>query len=164
MKRCSGCREAKSTGDFASNQGKCKACNKLYRETHKVEISAYKALWYSNNKVSIAATVSHWKSENSDKLREYKRSRRANLHGLTEHFTELEWNDLLVMYGARCMNPECLATENLTRDHIVPLISGGCDTIENIQILCGSCNSRKGTTSVDYKILHCYNSSVSILI
>ena len=163
-KTCTGCKESRPVEAFSCGQSRCKGCNKLYRDAHKLEICKYKALWYLNNKGKVSLTVSNWKSDNPDKLREYKRIRRAKLHGLSEHFTEFEWNDLLKIYGPRCMNPKCRSTENLTRDHITPLISGGSDSIDNIQILCGSCNSRKGITPVNYKILHCYNGSVRILI
>lgn len=39
---------------------------------------------------------------------------------------------------------ECGATENLTLDHIHPYSLGGMDTLENLRVLCGPCNSRKG--------------------
>jgi 5-methylcytosine-specific restriction endonuclease McrA len=39
----------------------------------------------------------------------------------------------------------------LTRDHVVPLKHGGLNTIENIQPLCGSCNSRKHLKHIDYR-------------
>ena len=39
---------------------------------------------------------------------------------------------------------------NLTIDHVLPRSKGGQDNIENLQLLCGSCNSIKGDRSMDY--------------
>lgn len=38
----------------------------------------------------------------------------------------------------------CGATEKLTLDHITPVIKGGANHIDNLQVLCNSCNSKKG--------------------
>ena len=38
-------------------------------------------------------------------------------------------------------------TRNLTLDHIVPKAKGGTDHVENLWLLCGACNSSKGTKS-----------------
>ena len=46
-----------------------------------------------------------------------------------------------VCSGCRVMFP----FRNMTVDHIVPQSRGGSDHIENLQLLCGACNSKKGT-------------------
>lgn len=38
----------------------------------------------------------------------------------------------------------CGSTKKLEIDHIVPLAKGGTNDLENLQILCKTCNSRKG--------------------
>lgn len=44
--------------------------------------------------------------------------------------------------GFKCQH--CGSTDDLTLDHIMPAIAGGESKYENLQILCRSCNSRKG--------------------
>jgi 5-methylcytosine-specific restriction endonuclease McrA len=38
----------------------------------------------------------------------------------------------------------CGSAEDLTCDHVVPLVVGGLNTPSNIRVLCRSCNSARG--------------------
>ena len=42
-----------------------------------------------------------------------------------------------------CSWPGCMATEDLTGDHVVPLSKGGTNTAGNVRILCRTHNSRR---------------------
>lgn len=44
--------------------------------------------------------------------------------------------------GHECLH--CGATEDLSCDHVVPESRGGATTLDNLQVLCRPCNSRKG--------------------
>jgi 5-methylcytosine-specific restriction endonuclease McrA len=63
--------------------------------------------------------------------------------------SEREWEDLLLRFAGRCLR--CGSTTALTRDHVVPISSGGSHYIENIQPLCRSCNSWKHTRTIDFR-------------
>lgn len=45
--------------------------------------------------------------------------------------------------GGICI--ECSSEEDLTVDHVIPVILGGKTNPDNLQTLCRSCNSRKGS-------------------
>lgn len=64
---------------------------------------------------------------------------------------ELRWfrSHKHTMYGVqegRCNGCEVLFPfRNMTIDHIIPRARGGTDDPQNLQLLCGACNSTKGT-------------------
>jgi 5-methylcytosine-specific restriction endonuclease McrA len=62
-----------------------------------------------------------------------------------------EWETLKAQYNWTC--PACNKREpiiKLTKDHIISVLNGGSDNIENIQPLCRPCNTRKYTKEIRY--------------
>jgi 5-methylcytosine-specific restriction endonuclease McrA len=63
--------------------------------------------------------------------------------------------EMLTACGHKCMFPGCNVQTGLTLDHVVPLQKRtgrkGTHSIYNIQILCRSHNSQKGTRTKDYR-------------
>lgn len=54
------------------------------------------------------------------------------------------------LYGRKCL--ACGSVEDITIDHIKPIVKGGITVLDNLQPLCRSCNATKGINIIDYRI------------
>lgn len=88
--------------------------------------------------------------KDNPEYRAKEQSREHNRRALTkEGYTPEEWIDLCNRYGNRCLC--CKEQKPLTVDHVLPISKGGTNTIDNLQPLCLSCNSRKQAKIIDYR-------------
>jgi len=81
---------------------------------------------------------------NKKELSEYfqLRTQREKVRNKFNSMSRQLFVDLILRDGPKCKT--CGTTQNLTVDHIVPIYYGGTNDLDNLQILCKSCNSRKG--------------------
>jgi 5-methylcytosine-specific restriction endonuclease McrA len=177
QKQCIKCKEWKEVGDFRIGRGVCRACNRAYtqkwREENRDRNSVYKhsdrnransRAYYHRNKDRAKANAKQYRQLNKDKVNAKTHRRRAKKKGNGGSFTSLEWRSLCRKYRYRCLR--CGKREpdiKLTVDHVLPIQFGGTNTIDNIQPLCGECNTSKGPRHIDYRPEHTGRSQVEQL-
>lgn len=135
---------------------KARAQQQRYRDTHKEQIAEKSRKYRQANKELMAKRYSKWQSENPEIVRASYHRRRARILNADGSHTAKDIMALKDLYGERCMNPDCgkpiTESNKITIDHIVPLIKGGSNNIDNLQFLCLSCNSSKYTKTKDYRL------------
>ncbi len=93
---------------------------------------------------AMATSASRWAAERA--------KREADADGA---HSEFEWQQVLNTFGNQCVRCGSHAEQTrflkLTKDHVVPLASGGSDFASNLQPLCQSCNSWKGNRYIDFR-------------
>jgi len=161
-------KEAQSKHRLA-NQEKIKERKKKYQEENKDKLKEYYKNYRAENREKVHIASRSWHLANAEKVyerqRKYRKENpdngivnsnnlRARKLGVSGKITENEWKLLKEKFAYTC--PCCGEKEpfiKLTIDHIVPMSLGGCNTIDNLQCLCGSCNSSKGKNIANYKIV-----------
>ncbi len=121
-----------------------KASRRIWEQSEKGKASKKAWLQSENGK----EYKKRWKQSPVGKIcRAIERHvRRSKTHG---KFTPTEWSNLCSKYDNKCLC--CGERKKLTVDHVVPIALGGANTIDNIQPLCLSCNSKKNKKIIDYR-------------
>lgn len=116
--------------------------------------------WYDVSKVTERARIYKYSKENPQRMRMYRRNRRARKKSAeSEKYLE---SDILHIYGIEChicqetidlSAPKKVGTtgweKGLHLDHVIPLAKGGSDTVDNVRPAHGICNVRKSHRDLD---------------
>jgi 5-methylcytosine-specific restriction endonuclease McrA len=161
----------KKSAYYYANAERIKQQRKEHQQTHAQQIKAYrkkryqefadkfkeqKREYYQGNVELIKTRKRKYRKANpelyaaGDKAKFAKRRTRKALAG--GEFTPQQWLMLKAKYSFSCL---CCGRREpdiqLTVDHVIPLVKGGSNNIENIQPLCISCNSKKYDKTIDYR-------------
>lgn len=63
--------------------------------------------------------------------------------------TKEQWISMLERFNNCCV--KCGGDGVIQKDHIIPIYKGGSNSIDNLQPLCISCNTAKGSDQTDYR-------------
>jgi len=117
---------------------------KKWRESHKRESAFFVKQWQERNKERFKSLCSRWKSENKDKVNTYTRNRRALIRGSDGAHTADDVSRILALQDHRCAICMTSIKDRYHVDHIEPIVRGGSNGKDNLQVLCPSCNTSKG--------------------
>jgi len=149
---------------YSRNKAEVLAKQKVYNKTNHEKIAERQRKYVSCHREKYREIGRRWRVCHPEKVLENTRKqrrrnpkksvlqtvlRRARQKGATGKVTVSEIETMFFKYGYRCL--ACGATEKLTVDHIVPITKGGSLSMENLQPLCHSCNSKKHTKTIDYR-------------
>ena len=167
-KRCCLCKQEKNILFFYKNKTKSDGFSNICKECNKTN---YKN-WCADNKERKIELESNWRKHTNNRNQEkrniyfreyyknhperketkriYTNNRNSKIKKIGGKISNNEWSALLQKYENRCLC--CKRSDvKLTIDHVVPISKGGTNTIDNVQPLCQSCNSRKNAKYIDFR-------------
>lgn len=134
-----------------THKEECEERNKKWNEENPELVTGYKRKYTENNPGVNNESSARWRKKNKEHKRVLTRQRRARIRKAEGTISIEDWKAILKLYGTSCL--ACGEIKPLTMDHIIPIVYGGTHTTDNVQPLCLSCNSSKGTQTIDYRPL-----------
>lgn len=137
------------------NKEKCLARARKYKHENWEKVYSKHREWVSNNRERYNELVrpcrKRWKQEHPESVLAHGHKRRAMRVNAAGSYTEQEIKALFDQQKHKCAHEWCGSDlrNGCHRDHIFPLSRGGTNFIENIQLLCPLCNTRKANKTAD---------------
>jgi len=149
---CVQCQQENQVRRYRENPGKFSKRAALVYKKHGERIRAQQAEYRALNMDKVKARGRKYYKNNLDQASRRRHKRRARMASVRSELYSRE--DILSMYPY-CLR--CLSNESLALDHVVPISRGGPNVVENIQVLCKVCNSRKRDAYLECRPSHLLN-------
>ncbi len=161
---CKACSAIQRRDLFLRNPDHARSLGRSANKRRYEKRREYNREWRRRNAAYVRSQYRVYRRKHKEKYRLLKRSwyrlhpeyevrrsaiRRQRVASAEAHHTIAEWRELRKSFGNVCLR--CGATDDLTLDHIVPLVLGGSNHISNLQLLCRVCNSWKNARIIDYR-------------
>ncbi len=157
---CKSCTNSQQKQYYIKNTSKVKVRTSRYYEKNRdgiceknrtdlVRIERRRA-WCRKNTKKRQAVTRAWEKRNPEKKRAWNLVAKSRRRASSGSHTVSEWSELIAKYDFKCLCCDKKPKDTMHRDHIIPIVKGGSDFINNLQPLCGPCNLIKGTKTIDY--------------
>ena len=155
MKKCSKCGRwlVVSTVNFNKNKtgkyglrGRCKECDKQYRQDNKEKITERNKQWQEANKEKVAKHHKQYYQSPQGQVAMFNGCQRRRIKGEQQGtgITKDQWLEMMSFFDWKCAySGETLTKDTRSIDHIVPLNSNGDNMVWNCVPMTRSLNSRK---------------------
>lgn len=151
---CKSCKHLRRSIDYKNNKSEQNKNAIKWKKEHRKIISRKNKEAYHKDvelsRLKYRIYNGRYRKSHPEKITQYNNDHRARILQSGGTIKSDEWLSLCNKYGNVCL---CCGKGDvkLTIDHVVPLSKGGANLITNVQPLCKSCNSKKGTQTIDYR-------------
>lgn len=133
----------KAREKYKENAEKNREISAERRKTKRAEIAAYNKQWRLDNIETERAIKRAWRKANPEKNRAIHAARRAVKIAAEGRHTGDDLKAIFAAQKGKCAYCRASVKAGYQVDHIVALSKGGSNWPSNLQLTCGSCNSRK---------------------
>ncbi len=142
----------------SKNREALKERSKAYRASHREQGGAYRKAYYAanaevcvarstdwakRNREKMAVAAAKWRSVNPEKASASSRANNNRRRSAEGSHSAADILNLYQLQKGKCAICKISVSGGYHVDHVVPLVAGGSNWKENLQILCPPCNRNK---------------------